>query len=426
MRKYYSLYGHLLSKQRLYEAFRHVKRNKGAPGTDGQSLRAFEANLEAELTCLLHELKEKRYQAQPVRRVVIAKEDGGERLLGIPSVRDRVVQQALRRLIEPIFDPDFHPSSYGYRPGRSGHHAIGKAELFIRRYRREWVVDMDLSKCFDTLNHDLIIRQFRQRITDGSVLTLLRQFLESGVMVGHSLEATAQGSPQGGVISPLIANVYLDAFDQHMKARNHRIVRYADDILILCRSQAGSKNAHRVARRYLEETLKLKVNPTKTHIAHSDEGIKFLGVMIHTNHTRIQKQKVVTLKQKLKRLTKRNRGTGIAAIIRELNPVLRGFANYFRVANCAGVLKQVMRWVRRRLRAIQLKQWKKPGRLHRRLKQLGYRPPFRYIKMQSWRNAASPLAHHAIPNAYLHDELRLVNLTKVRTGVTVPELGVSY
>jgi group II intron reverse transcriptase/maturase len=425
MRKYYSLYGQLLSKQRLYEAFRHVKRNKGAAGIDGQSLSAFEVNLDVELSCLLLELKEKRYRAQPVRRVTIVKDDGGERLLGIPTVRDRVVQQALRSIIEPIFEPDFHPSSYGYRPGRSGHHAIGKATLFIRRYRREWVVDMDLSKCFDTLNHDLIIRQFRQRITDGSVLSLLRQCLESGVMVGCHLEETAQGSPQGGVISPLIANVYLDAFDQFMKARGHRIVRYADDILILCSSRAGAENALKVAQCYLEGELKLTVNATKTHIAHSDDGVKFLGVEIHTKYTRIQEKKVVKLKQKVKALTKRNRGAGLAEIIRELNPVLRGFANYFRVANCARVLKQMMSWLRRRLRCVQLKQWKKPGRLHRRLKQLGYRPPFKYIKMQSWRNAASPLAHLAIPNAYLHDDLKLMDLTKIKTGITVPEFGVS-
>ncbi|AMQ88477.1 group II intron reverse transcriptase/maturase [Marinobacter sp. LQ44] len=425
MRKYYSLYGQLLSKQRLYEAFRHVKRNKGAAGIDGQSLGAFEANLEVELSCLLLELKEKRYRAQPVRRVAIAKDDGGERLLGIPTVRDRVVQQALRSILEPIFDPGFHPSSYGYRPGRSGHHAIGKAELFIRRYRREWVVDMDLSKCFDTLNHDLIIRQFRQRITDGSVLSLLRQFLESGVMVGYHLEETELGSPQGGVISPLIANAYLDAFDQFMKARGHRIVRYADDILILCGSRAGAENALRVARRYLENELKLTVNTTKTHIAHSDEGVKFLGVVIHSKYTRIQGKKVVRLKQKLKSLTKRNRGIGLAAIIRELNPVLRGFVSYFRVANCARVLKQVMSWLRRRLRCIQLKQWKKPSRLHRRLKQLGYQPPFRHIKMQSWRNAASPLASLALSNTYLHNDLKLMDLAKVKTGITAPEFGVS-
>src|SRR5690606_27249371 len=179
MRKYYSLYGQLLSKQRLYEAFRHIKRNKGAAGIDGQSLGAFEANLEVELSCLLLELKEKRYRAQPVRRVAIAKDDGGERLLGIPTVRDRVVQQALRRIIVPYL----HPVSYVYRPGLIGHLAIGKVELFIRRYRRYLVEDMDLSICCVTLNHDLIIRQFRQRITDGSVLSLLRQFLESGGMV---------------------------------------------------------------------------------------------------------------------------------------------------------------------------------------------------------------------------------------------------
>ncbi|MFO7580815.1 MAG: group II intron reverse transcriptase/maturase [Nitrosomonas halophila] len=335
MRKYYSLYGRLLSKRVLYDAFRHVKRNKGAAGIDGQSLSAFEAELEAELSCLLLELKEKRYQAQPVKRCIIAKDDGGERLLGIPTVRDRVVQQALRSILEPLFDPDFHPSSYGYRSGRSGHHAIGKAEMFIRRYRREWVVDMDLSKCFDTLNHDLIIRQFRHKVTDGSVLSLLGQFLQSGVMIGYHLEETEVGSPQGGVISPLIAIVYLDAFDQFMKTRGHRIVRYADDILILCASRAGAENALSVARHYLEDELKLTVNATKTHIAHSDDGVKFLGVVVHTAYTRIQEKKVEKLKQKVRELTKRNRGVGLAMIIKELNPVLRGFANYFRVANCA-------------------------------------------------------------------------------------------
>ena len=422
MRKYYSLYGQLLSKQRLYEAFRHVKRNKGAAGIDGQSLSAFEVNLEVELSCLLLELKEKRYRAQPVRRVAIAKDDGGERLLGIPTVRDRVVQQALRSIIEPLFEPDFHPSSYGYRPGRSGHHAIGKAELFVRRYRREWVVDMDLSKCFDTLNHDLIIRQFRQRITDGSVLSLLRQCLESGVMVGHHLEETALGSPQGGVISPLIANVYLDAFDQHMKRRGHRIVRYADDILILCGSKPAAYNALTVASAYLEDELKLTVNRNKTHLAHSREGVAFLGVVIHTRFTRIQEPKLRGLKAKLKEITRRNTGENLSDVIRRLNPILRGFMNYFRVANGTRVIKQLMGWLRRRLRCLQLKQWKKPTRLHRRLRQLGYQPPFRSIRMKRWHNAQSPLASYAMPNRWLHDELGLVDLTRQRMGLCVPVL----
>ena len=422
MRTYYSLYSRLLSKQALYDAFKQVKRNKGAAGIDGQNLSAFEANLKAELSCLLTELKEKRYQAQPVRRVTIPKADGGERLLGIPTVRDRIVQQALRAILEPIFDGDFHPSSYGYRPGRSAHHAIAKAQLFIRRYHRQWVVDMDLSKCFDTLDHDQILRQFRRKVTDGSVLGLLRQFLSSGVMVGHQYEATTQGSPQGGVISPLIANVTLDAFDQHMKRRGHRIVRYADDILILCGSKPAAINALSVATAYLEAELKLTVNRRKTHLAHSREGVAFLGVVIHTRYTRIQEQKVRGLKAKLKEVTRRNTGESVSDVIRRLNPVLRGFINYFRVANGTRVIKQLMAWLRRRLRCLQLKQWKTPKRLHRRLKQLGYKPPFKSIRMKSWHNAQSPLASYAMPNRWLHDDLGLVDLTRQRMGLCVPVL----
>lgn len=420
MRTYYSLYGRLLSQRVLYDAFRHVRRNKGAAGIDGQSLDAFEANLQVELSCLLSELKEKRYRAQPVRRVTLPKPDGGERLLGIPTVRDRVVQQALRTLLEPIFDSDFHPSSYGYRPGRSAHQAISKAQLFIRRYQRHWVVDMDLSKCFDTLDHKLILRQFRRKVTDGSVLGLLEQFLNSGVMIGHQYEATERGSPQGGVISPLIANVYLDAFDQFMKNRGHRIVRYADDILILCGSRAASENALIVATAYLEGDLKLTVNRSKTHLAHSREGIAFLGVVIHRDYTRIQMTKLKELKTKLKWMTRRNSGKDLGSIIAELNPVLRGFINYFRVANCTRVMKQLMGWLRRRLRCVQLKQWKTPSRLHRRLKQLGLRPPFKSIRMQGWRNARSPLASYAMPNRWLHDELGLIDLSTQKTGLCVP------
>jgi len=420
MRKYYSLYGHLLSKRALYDAYRHVKRNKGAAGIDGQSLSTFEENLEQELSCLLSELKEKRYRAQPVRRVTLPKPDGGERLLGIPTVRDRIVQQALRNVLEPIFDGDFHPSSYGYRPGRSAHQAIAKAQLFVRRYQRHWVVDMDLSKCFDTLDHDFILRQFRRKITDGSILALLKQFLQSGVMIGHQYQVTERGSPQGGVISPLIANVYLDAFDQHMKNRGHRIVRYADDILILCGSKPAAENALKVATRYLEGELKLTVNGSKTHLTHSQEGIAFLGVVIGKRYTRIQAKKLQRLKEKLKELTRRNTGSNLSDTIRQLNPVLRGFLNYFRIANCARVMKGLMSWLRRRLRAIQLKQWKRPLRLHRRLRQLGYKGPFKAIRMRSWHNAQSPLASYAMPNRWLHEELGLFDLSSQRVGLSVP------
>ncbi len=180
-----------------------------------------------------------------------------------------MVQQALLDILQPIFDPHFHPSSYGYRPGRSCQDAVAKATLFIRRYRLRHAVDMDLSKCFDRLNHDLIIASFHRRVRDGSILALLRMFLESGVMIKGNWEETEIGSPQGGVISPLISNVYLDAFDQEMKRRGHRIVRYADDILILCRSRSAAERAREVATVILEDDLRLTVNKEKTHLVHA-------------------------------------------------------------------------------------------------------------------------------------------------------------
>lgn len=412
---YYSLYDRLLQEKRLLRAFAKVKSNNGAPGIDGQSVTDFAEHLPEEIAGLVRELKEKSYRPQPVRRVEIPKSDGSLRQLGIPAVRDRVVQQCLLEILQPIFDPEFHPSSYGYRPGRSAHQAIAKASLFIRRYRRRWVVDMDLSKCFDTLDHEQIIQSFRRRVTDGSVLGLLRLFLQSGIMVGSDWESSEQGSPQGGVISPLIANVYLNAFDQQMKERGHRIVRYADDILILSGSKKGAENALAVARRILEEELLLTVNERKTRIVHSREGVPYLGVIIGSRYTRIQDEKVRRFKDKVKRITRRNSPVNLEKVIADLNPVLRGFANYFRVAHCRNQFRDLFRWVRRRLRAKQLKLWKKPKRLHRRLRQLGYQGKFKAIKMNSWRNAASALANYAMPNEWFHG-LGLFELSRVETG----------
>lgn len=416
MRVHYSLYGRMLSRQALHEAYKQVKKNRGAAGIDGQSVDAFTQNLDKELDILLLELQEKRYHAQPVKRVEIDKDDGGKRLLGIPTVRDRIVQQCLCNIMTPIFDPHFHPSSYGYRVGRSGHQAISKATLFIRRYNKRHVVDMDLSKCFDTLDHDLLIKFVRKRITDGSILNLIDMFLKSGVMVGSDWQESELGSPQGGVMSPLLANIYLDEFDQEMMKRQHRIVRYADDILIFCTSESGADNALKIASHILEVTLKLKVNERKTHIAHSSMGVKFLGVIIDDNYTRIQEKKLKGLKKKVKQITKRNGGENIASVLQRLNPILRGFVNYFKIANISRILRRLATWIRRRLRGIQLWLWKKPTRLHRRLKQLKYKPPFKFITMNSWRNSASHLAHYAMPNSWF-EEIGLYQLDKVKTGV---------
>ncbi len=241
-------------------------------------------------------------------------------------------------------------------------------------------------------------------------------FLKAGVMIDHQVEATELGSPQGGVISPLIANIYLDAFDQEMKRRGHRIVRYADDILILCATRSGAEHAQVVATEILEGTLKLRVNREKTHMIHASQGVKFLGVEISTTWTRIQDKKVTALKDKVKAITRRSSPVNLEQVITDLNPILRGFANYFRMANCKELFKDLAVWIRRRLRQKQLSDWKKPERLHRRLRQLGYKGDFPKIRMRSWRNSRSPQASFAMPNAWLAD-LGLFDITSVETGV---------
>jgi RNA-directed DNA polymerase len=415
---YYSLYDRMLHASKLREAFKRVKSKRGAAGIDGQTIDDFAASLEENLTILARELREKSYKPLPVRRVEIPKARGGVRELGIPAVRDRVVQQVMLSILQPIFEEDFHPSSYGYRPGKSQHQAIAKATMFIRQYEMEWVVDMDLSKCFDSLEHDIIIKAFRRRVTDGSILRLLKMFLKSGVMIGGEWHKSEKGSPQGGVISPLIANVYLDSFDQFMKARNHRIVRYADDILIFTRSKSAAKNAQKQASRYLKKELKLTVNKEKTHIVHSSEGVKFLGVEIYGKYTKIQDDKIDKFKDKVKKITRRNSPVNLEKVIGELNPVSRGFANYFKIANCSTEFRRLMQWTRRRLRAKQFALWKTPKRLHRRLRQLGYRREFKSPKMRSWRSSASKYASFALPNEYF-EKLGLYDLTAVQTGIFV-------
>lgn len=421
MRVYYSLYDRLLTATALKAAFRKVKSAKGAAGIDGQSVYDFAAKEDEHVAQLVSELKRKAYTPAPVRRVVIPKEGGGERKLGIPCVRDRVVQQALLDILQPIFDPHFHPSSYAYRPGRGCHQAIAKVAAFAREYELDWVVDLDLSRCFDTLDHNLILKSFRKRVTDGSILNLLALFLKSGVMENGVFQESEVGSPQGGVISPLVANVYLDDFDQEMKRRGHRIVRYADDVVLLKRSKTAAENAQRQAQKYLEENLRLKVNPEKTKLVNLRDGIAYLGVSIFPTIIVIQPKRLRRLKDKVKLLTRRNSGNTLEQSIKELNPVLRGFANYFRIANCKKAFANLSGWVRRRLRAKQLRLWKKPSRLHRRLRQLGYEGKFKAIRMRSWRNSASPLASYAIPNAEL-TKWGLFQLESVQTGV-LPQLA---
>jgi RNA-directed DNA polymerase len=416
MRKWYSLIDKVYAMDNLRLAFKHVKSNNGAPGIDGQTVKDFQTRLEENLAAIHAELKTNMYQPSPVRRVEIEKEDGSKRPLGIPTVKDRVVQQALRQIIEPIFEPDFHPSSYGYRPNRSCQMAVAKAEQFLRRYGLTYVVDMDLSKCFDTLDHERIIAGVSKKVSDGRILQLVRQFLKAGVMEDGAVQETEIGSPQGGVISPLLANIYLDEFDQKMKARGIRIVRYADDILVFATSLRQAKKHQEIATRILEEDLGLTVNRTKTHITSLEKGVSYLGFVIYPEYITIHPKRVKKFRDAVRRLTPRNHGKNVEQLVVELNRFLRGWVQYFRLANCRAFLRDMMGWIRRRLRMKKMREWKSWRGLHRALRQRGYRGDFQRISMRSWRNSASPLVSMALPNSWFR-EIGLVDLTKYSVGI---------
>src|SRR5690606_9782104 len=261
-------------------------------------------------------------------------------------------------VLQPIFATDCHPAGYGYRPERSCQQAVTKAERFMNKYGLRHVVDMDLSKCFDRLDHELLIKAVNRKVSDGSVLKLIREFLKAGVMEDGAYKATEIGSPQGGVISPLLANIYLDYFDQEMMKRGIRIVRYADDILIFAKTPRRAQKYLQIAIRILEGQLKLVINKEKTHIASVHEGVPYLGFVIWPKAVTIHPKKVKTFKDRVRELTPRNHGKNIEQMVKELNPVLRGWANYFRAANCKPLFAKITGWIRRRLRMMQMREWK--------------------------------------------------------------------
>ena len=286
----------------------------------------------------------------------------------------------------------------------------------MNKYGLEYVVDMDLSKCFDRLDHEIILAGVNRKISDGSVLKLIKQFLTAGVMKDGSWEETDIGSPQGGVISPLLTNIYLDRFDQAMKEKGIRIVRYADDILIFARTYKQARQYQEIATTILEEELKLVVNQDKTHLTSVYQGVSYLGFVIRPKYVSIHPKKVRSFKERIKQLTPRNHGMNLKRMIKRLNPLLRGWANYFRVANCKMLFGELMEWIRRRLRMKQMKEWKSWKQLHKALRRRGYRGDFLKISMTRWRNSASPLIHMALPNSWF-DEMGLINLASYKVGI---------
>lgn len=416
MKKWYSLIDKIYQKDNLIRASKQVRRNHGAPGIDGETVEAYMESLEENIEFLFQTLSTHSYKASPVKRVEIDKPDGGVRLLGVPTVKDRVVQKALVNILQLIFDPQFHPSSYGYRPDKSQHMALAKAELFLK-HGLSHVVDMDLSKCFDTLDHQIMMDEISKTISDGSVLNLIQQFLKSGVMKDGVFKSSEIGSPQGGVISPLLSNIYLNIFDQKMMAKKIRIVRYADDILIFAKTKRDAGNLKTLATSILEDGLKLTVNKKKTKLSSHREGVAFLGVVMYPKFTRVDPKNIKRFKDKVREITKRNNGVPLVKTIGILNSYLRGWINYYCVANIKTLVKREMSWIRRRLRMKRMNQWKTWKAMHKEMRRQGFgEGNGERMAVTKWKNSTVQIIHVLMPNQYFYD-LGLIKLENYEVGL---------
>lgn len=406
MRKWYSLIDKVYNVNNLRKAYWSVRRNRGSrsSGVDGQSIQDFSANLEAELLALSEALRSGSYVPQAVKRVWIDKQDGSQRGLGIPTIRDRVVQQSLLNVLEPIFDPDFHPSSYGYRPKLSAHHAVAKAERFMHRYQLHYVADLDLTKCFDSLDHALILGSLNRKVSDGKVLGLVKSFLESGVLTETGFVESHTGSPQGGIISPLLMNIYLDHFDQKMRSKGIRIVRYADDILLFGLNKSELQRHYHEAVKVLEFDLKLTINKSKSRMTDLWIGVDYLGFRIGRHGVSVSSKSIKRFKDKVRNLTPRNSGMRFSQRIKSLNYLLRGFSNYFRLGQVKSLFFGLMKWIRRRLRAMKMKSWKSWRMLHKQLRRVGYKGEYVKIRVDKWRNSGSILAQIALSNEWFREQ----------------------
>jgi RNA-directed DNA polymerase len=358
---WFGLWDKVLSERNLQAAFWAVWRNEGAPGVDGQTVSQFDAEQEAELAKLGEELRNKRYRRQPARRVWIPKPGSTEkRPLGIPAVRDRTVEAALKNVLEPIFERDFAEHSYGFRPGRGCREAVKRVEELLEQ-QRLWCVELDFKSYFDTIPHERLLELVRQRVVDGSVLALLKQCLKAGVLEElKGWKPTECGTPQGAVISPMLANLYLNPLDHQMVQEGWEMVRYADDLVVLCRTREEAEQVL-TSLRHWSEQAGLTLHPTKTRIVNvQSEGFDFLGWHFRGGKKWPRQKSRQKLQEKLRPLTRRNSGRSLNEIIAKVNPILRGWHGYFRESYYTG-LNGPDGWLRRRLRALMRKREKRPG-----------------------------------------------------------------
>jgi RNA-directed DNA polymerase len=396
----------IVERDNLRKALAQVKRNKGAAGIDGMTVEELGSYLKDHWLTIRAQLLEGTYRPQPVRRVEIPKASGGVRPLGIPTVLDRFIQQAVMQVLQVDWDGTFSEHSFGFRPGRSAHQAVARAQQYIAS-GHGFVVDLDLEKFFDRVNHDILMGLVAKRVTDKRILKLIRGFLTAGALADGLVSATEEGTPQGGPLSPLLSNLMLDVLDWELEKRGHRFVRYADDCNIYVRSQKAGERVMASIEKFLARRLKLTVNKAKSAVAKPNVR-KFLGFSFtggREPRRRIAPQAIARFKSRVRELTRRTRGASLVQIVKSLAVYLRGWRGYFGFCQTPSVLRDLDQWLRRRLRAIVWKQWKRVSTRVAKLRRCGVGQDLAGRTAVSphgtWRLSNSPALHLALPNHLL-------------------------
>jgi RNA-directed DNA polymerase len=409
----------IVERGNLKKALARVKANKGAAGFDGMTFEQLTPYLKEHWPAIRAQLLDGSYEPQPVRRVEIPKVSGGMRLLGIPTVLDRFIQQAVMQVLQRQWDRTFSEHSYGFRPGRSAHQAVAQAQAYIAS-GHDVVVDIDIEKYFDRVNHDILMGLVAKRVSDKRILRLIRGFLTAGVLVDGLVSPTEEGTPQGGPLSPLLSNLMLDVLDKELERRGHRFVRYADDCNIYVRSQRAGERVMESVEQFLARRLKLRINKSKSAVA-KPRLRKFLGFSFTSERQprrRIAPQAIDRLKAKVRELTRRTCGKSLSQVAKELSCYLIGWRGYFGFCETPSVLRTLDQWIRRRLRAIAWKQWRNGRTRYKRLRNRGVDRDLAVRTVLSahgpWRLSNSPALSIALPNVFFATTLRLATLVPNR------------
>ena len=405
----------MVERKNMKKAYDHVIRNKGAAGIDNMPVESLKTYLQEKWPEIKEQLVKGEYKPKPVREVEIPKPSGGTRRLGIPTVLDRLLQQAIHQILSPIFEQHFSESSFGFRPGRSAHQAVQQARRYQTEGRR-WVVDMDLAKFFDEVNHDILMSKIAKRVKDKKLLLLIRGYLQAGIMRDGLAKARDKGTPQGGPLSPLLSNIVLDELDKELDRRGHAFCRYADDSNIYVRSEKAGQRVLESITRFVEGKLKLRVNREKSAIARPHQR-KFLGYSFTWHkkpRLRVHKESTKKVRMYLKSIFRRGRGRNLHRFItEELNPVIRGWINYYLLAEVKTFAEELDGWIRRRLRLILWKQWKKPWTRRKRLIQAGLTEEravmSAFNRRGSWWNSGASHMNEAFSKKFF-DKLGLVSM----------------